>query len=73
MPRRRPPGPINRKQQMKAILAHARGAARNGYGPLHTNIITLPPIKGPTLAEIEAKYGPIERMNHEQDRTTDAR
>ena len=61
MTRRRAPGPINRKQQMKAILAHAKGVARNGYGLLHTNVITLPKINGPTLEEIQQKYGPIER------------
>ena len=63
--------PFDRKQQMKAILAHAKGVARNGYGLLRANVITLSPINGPTLAEIEAKYGPIERMTHEQDRTAD--
>ena len=46
---------------MKAIMAHAKGVARNGYGLLHTNVITLPKINGPTLEEIQQKYGPIER------------
>ena len=62
MTRRRAPGPINRKQQMKAILAHAKGVRQYGYGLLRTNNITLPRINGPTLEEIEAKYGPIERI-----------
>jgi hypothetical protein len=49
---------------MKAILAHARGTSRKSNGALqHINVITLPPINGPTLAEIEAKYGPIERTD----------
>jgi hypothetical protein len=67
MSRKRPPGPINQKQQLKAILAHAKGVARNSYGLLRTNVITLPKINGPTLEEIEAKYGPIGRTTHEQN------
>jgi hypothetical protein len=57
--------PKDRKQQLKAILAHAKGAARNSDGTLQrANNITLHQTKGPTLAEIEAKYGPIERTSY---------
>lgn len=57
--------PKDRLQQLKAILAHARGTARNSDGTLQrANNITLHQTKGPTLAEIEAKYGPIERKSY---------
>ena len=63
MSRRRKP--FNRLQQLRAILAHARGAARNSDGTLQrANNITLHQTKGPTLVEIEAKYGPIERQSY---------
>lgn len=57
--------PFNRLQQLRAILAHARGAARNSDGTLQrVNIVTLAKINGLTLTEIEAKYGPIDKTNY---------
>ena len=65
MSRRRKP--FDRAQQLKAVLAYAKGTARNSDGTLQrVNIVTLPLVNGLTLEEIEAKYGPIARREHEQ-------
>lgn len=54
-------GPKDRKQQLKAIMAHARGTARKNTGELQrVVVVSLPRINGPTLEEILRKYGPID-------------
>ena len=65
MSRRRKP--FNRAQQLKAVLAHAKSATRNADGTLQRAYhIALPKIHGPTLEEIFAKYGPIDRTNYNE-------
>ena len=60
--------PFDRKQQLKAVLAYAKGLSTLKSAPnQRINAITLPKINGPTMAEIEAKYGPIDRTQHEQN------
>ena len=56
--------PFDRAQQLKAVLAYAKGLAtahQTGAKP-----VTLPLVNGLTLEEIEAKYGPVTRREHEQ-------
>lgn len=56
--------PFDRAQQIKAVLAYAKGlvtAHQTDAKP-----VTLPMVKGLTLEEIEAKYGPVTRREHEQ-------
>jgi hypothetical protein len=50
---------LRKEQQRKALIAQARGTARKPDGTLQRQPakVTLAPVRGPTLDEIEARYG----------------
>ena len=52
------------KQQLRAVFGAARNRVNSPPAP-----ITLPRINALTLEEIEAKYGPSNRINRSRPRT----